>query len=37
MALHQLDMILDGRLDPVVEALTTHFQTEKLKQEMVTA
>ncbi|MGH9720521.1 MAG: peptide chain release factor 1, partial [Bryobacteraceae bacterium] len=31
LTLHQLDMVIDGRLDPVVEALTTHYQTEKLK------
>jgi hypothetical protein len=24
---------MDGRLDPIIEALITHFQTEKLKQE----
>jgi len=33
LTLHQLDMVMDGRLDPIVEALTTHYQTEKLKQE----
>jgi peptide chain release factor 1 len=32
LTLHQLDMIMEGRLDPVVEAVTTYFQTEKLKQ-----
>jgi peptide chain release factor 1 len=32
LTLHQLDLIMEGRLDPVVEAVTTHFQTEKLKQ-----
>jgi peptide chain release factor 1 len=37
LTIHQLDSIMDGRLAPVVEALTTHYQTEKLKQEMVTA
>ena len=36
LTLHQLDMVMDGRLDPIVEALTTHYQTEKLKQEAVT-
>ena len=36
LTLHQLDSILDGRLEPVIEALITHFQTEKLKQELVT-
>ena len=33
LTLHQLDVVMDGRLDPIVEALTTHYQTEKLKQE----
>jgi peptide chain release factor 1 len=33
LTLHQLDVVMDGRLDPIIEALTTHYQTEKLKQE----
>ncbi len=33
LTLHQLDIVIDGRLDPIVEALTAHYQTEKLKQE----
>jgi peptide chain release factor 1 len=33
LTLHQLDIVMDGRLDPIIEALITHFQTEKLKQE----
>jgi len=33
LTLHQLDMVMDGRLDPIIEALTTHFQSEKLKQQ----
>jgi len=37
LTIHQLDSIMDGRLEPVLEALIAHFQTEKLKQEMVTA
>ncbi len=31
LTLHQLDRIMDGKLDDVIEALTTHYQTEKLK------
>lgn len=31
--LHQLDLVMEGRLDPLVEALTTHYQTEKLKEQ----
>jgi peptide chain release factor 1 len=33
LTLHQLDQVMEGRLDPVVDALTTHYQTEKLKQQ----
>jgi peptide chain release factor 1 len=35
LTLHQLPAILDGRLAPVVDALVTHFQAERLKQELV--
>ncbi len=35
LTLHQLPAILDGRLAPVVDALITHFQAERLKQELV--
>ena len=37
LTLHQLDLVMEGRLDPLLEALTTHFQTEALKAELVTA
>jgi len=33
LTLHQLDFVIDGRLDPVVDALTTYYQTEKLRQQ----
>ena len=33
LTLHQLDMIMEGRLDPIIDALTTYYQTEKLKQQ----
>lgn len=32
LTMHQLDQIMDGRLAPVVDALTTFYQAEKLKQ-----
>jgi len=32
--LHQLDQVMDGKLQPIIDALVTHFQSEKLKQEM---
>ena len=31
--MHQLDQVMEGKLEPFVEALTTHFQTEKLKEQ----
>ncbi len=37
LTLHQLDLVMDGRLDPIVAALTTHYQAEKLKQQDVAA
>ena len=30
LTLHQLDQIMEGRLDPLFTALTTYYQTEKL-------
>jgi peptide chain release factor 1 len=35
--LHQLEAVMDGRLQPLFEALTTHYQAEKLKQEAASA
>jgi peptide chain release factor 1 len=37
LTLHQLDRVMDGRIDNVIEALITHYQTEKLKQVTVAA
>jgi peptide chain release factor 1 len=31
LTLHQLDQVMDGRLEQIIDALTTHYQTEKLK------
>src|SRR5579859_7862321 len=31
LTLHQLNLVMDGRLDQIVDALTQHYQTEKLK------
>ena len=31
--IHQLEAVMDGKLQPLIEALTTHYQGEKLKQE----
>jgi peptide chain release factor 1 len=30
---HQLESVMDGKLQPLVDALITHYQAEKLKQE----
>ncbi|MBI2956318.1 MAG: peptide chain release factor 1 [Acidobacteria bacterium] len=37
LTLHQLPDILDGRLAPLLDALLTHYQAERLKQELVEA
>jgi len=31
--LHQLQEVMDGKLQPIVDALVTHYQAEKMKQE----
>ena len=31
--LHQLDQVMDGKLEPLVDALTSYYQTEKLKEQ----
>jgi len=33
LTLHQLDLVMDGRIKPVIDALTNHYQAEKLKQQ----
>jgi peptide chain release factor 1 len=33
LTLHQLDFIMDGKLDQVVDGITSYFQSEKLKQQ----
>src|SRR5579883_1428530 len=33
LTLHQLDQIMEGRLDALISALTTYYQTEKLKDQ----
>ncbi len=35
LTIHQLSDIMEGKLQPVVDALITHYQAEKLKQEAV--
>jgi peptide chain release factor 1 len=31
--IHQLEQVMDGKLQPIIDALITHFQAEKLKHE----
>jgi len=33
LTIHQLDQVMDGSLDPFINALTTHYQAEKLREE----
>ena len=33
LTIHQLQEVMDGKLQPIIDALVTHFQAEKLKQE----
>jgi peptide chain release factor 1 len=33
LTLHQLGDVMDGKLQPILEALVTHYQAEKLKQQ----
>jgi len=33
LTLHQLDLIMEGRLQPIVDALIAHDQAEKLKAD----
>jgi peptide chain release factor 1 len=35
LTIHQLDLIMDGALDEIINALVTHYQAEKLKAETV--
>jgi peptide chain release factor 1 len=33
LTLHQLDMVMEGRLQPIVDALVAHYQEEQLKAD----
>jgi peptide chain release factor 1 len=37
LTLHQLDRVMDGKLDDIIEALVAYYQAEKLKQVTVAA
>jgi peptide chain release factor 1 len=34
LTLHRLTTIMDGDLSEIIDTLTTHFQTERLKKEL---
>jgi peptide chain release factor 1 len=34
--IHQLEQVMDGKIQPLVDALVAHYQAEKLKQETAT-
>src|SRR5215475_11039044 len=36
LTIHQLDQVMEGSLDAIIEALITHYQAEKLKEESLT-
>jgi peptide chain release factor 1 len=33
LTLHQLDLVMEGRLQPIIEALTSFYQAERLREE----
>jgi peptide chain release factor 1 len=33
LTLHQLDFVMDGKMEPIMDALTTFYNAEKLKQQ----
>jgi peptide chain release factor 1 len=33
LTLHQLDFVMDGKLDAIIDALIAYYQTEKLKSQ----
>jgi peptide chain release factor 1 len=37
LTIHQLDLVMEGNLDPFIDALVAHYQAEKLKTEAIAA
>jgi peptide chain release factor 1 len=37
LTIHQLDLVMEGNLDPFIDALVAHYQAEKLKADTVAA
>src|SRR3982074_2139487 len=36
LTIHQLNLVMDGALDQIIDGLTTHYQAAKLREEFVT-
>jgi len=36
LTIHQLDQVMDGSLDAIIDTLLTHYQAGKLKEESLT-
>ena len=37
LTLHQLDRVMEGKLAPIVDALVSHYESERLKEELAEA
>lgn len=37
LTIHQLDLVMEGNIDEILQALNTHYESEKLKKEAVAA
>ena len=37
LTIHQLDLVMEGALDEIINALVSHYQAERMKAEMVAA
>jgi peptide chain release factor 1 len=37
LTIHQLDLVMEGNLDEIIQALVSHYQAEKLKSETIAA
>jgi protein subunit release factor A len=37
LTLHQLTEVVDGKLAPLVDALSAHYESERLQQELAGA
>jgi len=37
LTIHQLDLVMEGNIEEIIQALSTHYESEKLKREAVAA